>query len=83
VVDVREEARVPSCLSEAGRFRGLLNLGSGTPRLCGRYRLHFGFVQLALRRGGYDSPFLNKRIVLIVKGMKRLLRKPTVPRLPF
>jgi integrase len=32
---------------------------------------------------GYDSPFLNKRIVLIVKGMKRLLRKPTVPRLPF
>jgi hypothetical protein len=32
---------------------------------------------------GYDSPFLNKRIVLIVKGMKRVLRKPTVPRLPF
>jgi integrase len=32
---------------------------------------------------GYDSPFLNKRIVLIVKGMKRVLCKPTVPRLPF
>jgi integrase len=32
---------------------------------------------------GYASPFLNKRIVLIVKGMKRLLRKPSVPRLPF
>jgi hypothetical protein len=32
---------------------------------------------------GYDSPFLNKRIVLIVKGMKRLLRKLSVPRLPF
>jgi hypothetical protein len=32
---------------------------------------------------GYNSPFLNKRIVLIVKGMKRLLCKPTVPRLPF
>jgi hypothetical protein len=32
---------------------------------------------------GYSSPFLNKRIVLIVKGMKRLLRKPSVPRLPF
>jgi hypothetical protein len=32
---------------------------------------------------GKDSPFLNKRIVLIVKGMKRVLRKPTVPRLPF
>jgi hypothetical protein len=32
---------------------------------------------------GYNSPFLNKRIVLIVKGMKRLLPKPTVPRLPF
>jgi hypothetical protein len=31
----------------------------------------------------YNSPFLNKRIVLIVKGMKRLLRKPTVPRLLF
>jgi hypothetical protein len=32
---------------------------------------------------GYNSPFLNKRIVLIVKGVKRLLCKPTVPRLPF
>jgi hypothetical protein len=32
---------------------------------------------------GKDSPFLNKSIVLIVKGMKRVLRKPTVPRLPF
>jgi hypothetical protein len=32
---------------------------------------------------GYYSPFLNNRIVLIVKGMKRLLRKPSVPRLPF
>jgi hypothetical protein len=32
---------------------------------------------------GYNSPFLNKRIVLIVKGMKRLLCKPSVPRLPF
>jgi hypothetical protein len=32
---------------------------------------------------GYNSPFLNKRIVLIVKEMKRLLCKPTVPRLPF
>jgi integrase len=32
---------------------------------------------------GYSSPFLNKRIVLIVKGMKRLLRKPSVPRPPF
>jgi integrase len=32
---------------------------------------------------GYDSPFLNKRIVLIVKGMKRVLCKPAVPRLPF
>jgi hypothetical protein len=31
----------------------------------------------------YSSPFLKKRIVLIVKGMKRLLRKPSVPRLPF
>jgi hypothetical protein len=32
---------------------------------------------------GYDSPFLNKRTVLILKGMKRVLCKPTVPRLPF
>jgi hypothetical protein len=32
---------------------------------------------------GYNSPFLNKRSVLIVKRMKRLLCKPTVPRLPF
>jgi hypothetical protein len=32
---------------------------------------------------GKDSPFLNKRIVLIVKGMKRVLHKQTVPRLPF
>jgi integrase len=32
---------------------------------------------------GKESLFLNKRIVLIVKGMKRVLRKPTVPRLPF
>jgi hypothetical protein len=32
---------------------------------------------------GYDSPFLNNRIVLILKGMKRLLRKPSVPRLLF
>jgi hypothetical protein len=32
---------------------------------------------------GYNSPFLNKRIALIVKGMKRTLRKPSVPRLPF
>jgi hypothetical protein len=32
---------------------------------------------------GYNSPFLNKRIVLIMKGMKRLLSKPTVLRLPF
>jgi integrase len=32
---------------------------------------------------GYDSPFLNKRIALIVKGMKWTLRKPSVPRLPF
>jgi hypothetical protein len=32
---------------------------------------------------GYNSPFFNKRIVLILKGMKRLLCKPTVLRLPF
>jgi hypothetical protein len=32
---------------------------------------------------GFNSPFLNKRIVLIVMGIKRLLRMPTVPRLPF
>jgi hypothetical protein len=32
---------------------------------------------------GYSSPFLNKRIVLLVKGMKRLLLKPSVPRLLF
>jgi hypothetical protein len=32
---------------------------------------------------GYNSPFLNKRIVLIIKGMKRLLGKPTVQHLPF
>jgi hypothetical protein len=32
---------------------------------------------------GYNSPFLNKRIVLIVKGMKTSFRKPTVPCLPF
>jgi integrase len=32
---------------------------------------------------GYNSPFLNKRIVLILKGMKRVLCKHTVPRLPF
>jgi hypothetical protein len=32
---------------------------------------------------GKDSPFLNKRFVLILKGMKRALRKPTVPQLPF
>jgi hypothetical protein len=32
---------------------------------------------------GYNSPFLNKRIAFIVKGMKRTLRKPSVPRLPF
>jgi hypothetical protein len=32
---------------------------------------------------GYKSPFLNKRIVLIVKGMKTSFCKPTVPRLPF
>ncbi len=32
---------------------------------------------------GYDSPFINKRIALIVMGIKRTLRKPSVPRLPF
>jgi hypothetical protein len=32
---------------------------------------------------GYSSPLLNKRFVLIVKRMKRLLRKPSVLRLLF
>jgi hypothetical protein len=29
---------------EAGRFRGLLELRGGPPRLCGRDRLRFGLV---------------------------------------
>jgi integrase len=83
VVDIREGARIPACATRPCDLEDYLTsevAARGSVAVINSISASFNWHCAEV---GYNSPFLNKRIVLIVKGMKRLLRKPTVWGLPF